>query len=109
MRRGRRTSRRCPARAGGSVRVVGGTTEVLGEDQPELHRRWHLDLVVATLGGCLVGPPAHEACRVPEPAGDQLFGEEARTAGIARFLRTPGLNSRPTFLRALADLIEGTS
>lgn len=36
---------------------------------------------------------------------DQLFGEEARTAGIARFLRTPGLNSRPTFLRALADLV----
>ena len=36
---------------------------------------------------------------------DQLFGDEARAAGIARFLRTPGLNSRPTFLRALADLV----
>ncbi len=35
---------------------------------------------------------------------DQLFGEEARAAGIARFLRTPGLNSRPTFLQALADI-----
>jgi len=36
---------------------------------------------------------------------DQLFGEEARAAGIARFLRTPGLNDRPTFLRALADIV----
>ncbi len=35
---------------------------------------------------------------------DQLFGEEARAAGIARFLRTPGLNARPTFLKALADV-----
>jgi len=35
---------------------------------------------------------------------DQLFGEEARRVGIAHFRRTPGLNSRPTFLRALADV-----
>ncbi len=36
---------------------------------------------------------------------DQLFAEEARRAGIAHFRRTPGLNSRPTFLRTLEDLI----
>ncbi len=36
---------------------------------------------------------------------DQLFAGEARKAGIAQFRRTPGLNSRPTFLRALEDLI----
>ena len=36
---------------------------------------------------------------------DQLFAEEARAAGIAHFRRTPGLNDRPTFLRALADLV----
>lgn len=35
---------------------------------------------------------------------DQLFGEVARRAGITHFRRTPGLNDRPTFLRALADL-----
>ena len=35
---------------------------------------------------------------------DQLFGDEARKAGIPQFRRTPGLNDRPTFLRALADL-----
>jgi ferrochelatase len=35
---------------------------------------------------------------------DQLFGEEARRAGIAEFRRTPGLNDRPTFLRALAEI-----
>jgi ferrochelatase len=35
---------------------------------------------------------------------DQLFGEEARKAGIPHFRRTPGLNDRPTFLRALADI-----
>ena len=35
---------------------------------------------------------------------DQLFGEQARRAGIPLFRRTPGLNDRPTFLRALADL-----
>jgi ferrochelatase len=35
---------------------------------------------------------------------DQLFAAQARAAGIAHFRRTPGLNSRPTFLRALADL-----
>jgi ferrochelatase len=38
---------------------------------------------------------------------DQLFGEAARTAGIAEFRRTPGLNGDPTFLRALEDLILG--
>jgi ferrochelatase len=38
---------------------------------------------------------------------DQLFAAEARQAGIAHFRRTPGLNSRPTFLRALADLVGG--
>jgi ferrochelatase len=36
---------------------------------------------------------------------DQLFAGEAKQAGIAHFRRTPGLNSRPTFLRALADLV----
>ncbi|MGE5275949.1 MAG: ferrochelatase [Acidobacteriota bacterium] len=36
---------------------------------------------------------------------DQLFGEEARRAGISHFRRTPGLNSHPTFLRALEALI----
>lgn len=36
---------------------------------------------------------------------DQLFGEEARRAGIPHFRRTPGLNSNPTFLAALEDLI----
>jgi protoporphyrin/coproporphyrin ferrochelatase len=35
---------------------------------------------------------------------DQLFADEARAAGIASFRRTPGLNDRPTFLRALAGL-----
>jgi ferrochelatase len=35
---------------------------------------------------------------------DQLFAEAARAAGIAHFRRTPGLNDRPVFLRALADL-----
>ena len=35
---------------------------------------------------------------------DQLFAAEARSAGIAHFRRTPGLNDRPTFLRALAEL-----
>lgn len=36
---------------------------------------------------------------------DQLFAGQAREAGIAHFRRTPGLNDRPTFLRALADLV----
>ncbi|HSS45775.1 MAG TPA: ferrochelatase, partial [Thermoanaerobaculia bacterium] len=36
---------------------------------------------------------------------DQLFAGEARRARIAQFRRTPGLNSRPTFLAALEDLI----
>lgn len=36
---------------------------------------------------------------------DQLFAGQARQAGIAHFRRTPGLNDRPTFLRALADLV----
>ncbi len=36
---------------------------------------------------------------------DQLFGEEAKKAGIAQFRRTPGLNSGATFLRALEDLV----
>ncbi len=35
---------------------------------------------------------------------DQLFAGQARAAGIAHFRRTPGLNDRPTFLRALAGL-----
>jgi protoporphyrin/coproporphyrin ferrochelatase len=35
---------------------------------------------------------------------DQLFAGEASAAGIAHFRRTRGLNDRPTFLRALADL-----
>jgi len=36
---------------------------------------------------------------------DQLFADEARRVGIPEFRRTPGLNSHPTFLRALEDLI----
>ena len=36
---------------------------------------------------------------------DQLFGEAARDAGIAHFRRTPGLNDRPTFLKALEDIV----
>lgn len=36
---------------------------------------------------------------------DQLFGEEARRVGIPHFRRTPGLNSDPTFLAALEDLV----
>jgi ferrochelatase len=35
---------------------------------------------------------------------DQLFAEAAGNAGIPHFRRTPGLNDRPAFLRALADL-----
>jgi ferrochelatase len=35
---------------------------------------------------------------------DQLFAGQAREAGIEHFRRTPGLNDRPIFLRALADL-----
>ena len=35
---------------------------------------------------------------------DQLFAGEAAAAGIGHFRRTPGLNDRPTFLRALAEL-----
>jgi ferrochelatase len=35
---------------------------------------------------------------------DQLFGDEARKAGIPEFRRTPGLNDRPAFLRALSDI-----
>jgi ferrochelatase len=35
---------------------------------------------------------------------DQLFREAAHAAGIASFRRTPGLNDRPTFLRALSDI-----
>lgn len=35
---------------------------------------------------------------------DQLFAGEARQAGVAEFRRTPGLNDRPTFLRALRDI-----
>jgi ferrochelatase len=35
---------------------------------------------------------------------DQLFAEAAREAGIPEFRRTPGLNDRPSFLKALADL-----
>lgn len=36
---------------------------------------------------------------------DQLFAEAAKTAGIAHFRRTRGLNDDPTFLAALEDLI----
>ncbi len=35
---------------------------------------------------------------------DQLFGGEARKAGIEHFRRTPGLNDQPAFLAALADI-----
>jgi protoporphyrin/coproporphyrin ferrochelatase len=35
---------------------------------------------------------------------DQLFGGEAKAAGITAFRRTPGLNDRPTFLRGLAEI-----
>jgi ferrochelatase len=36
---------------------------------------------------------------------DQLFAEAARTAGIAHFRRTPGLNDDPVFLSALEDIV----
>ncbi|HTY41256.1 MAG TPA: ferrochelatase [Thermoanaerobaculia bacterium] len=36
---------------------------------------------------------------------DQLFAAQARAAGIEHFRRTPGLNDRPTFLRALAEIL----
>jgi ferrochelatase len=36
---------------------------------------------------------------------DQLFGDEAKKSGIPHFRRTPGLNSRPTFLKALEDIV----
>jgi ferrochelatase len=35
---------------------------------------------------------------------DQLFAEAARRSGITVFRRTPGLNDRPTFLRALCEI-----
>lgn len=35
---------------------------------------------------------------------DQLFADKARRVGIPHFRRTTGLNDRPTFLSALADL-----
>lgn len=35
---------------------------------------------------------------------DQLFAGQAKAAGIEHFRRTPGLNSRPTFLRGLAEI-----
>ncbi len=35
---------------------------------------------------------------------DMLFKDMALKAGIREFLRTPGLNDNPTFLRALADI-----
>jgi ferrochelatase len=38
---------------------------------------------------------------------DQLFAEEARRVGLPHFRRTRGLNSHPTFLKALEDLILG--
>lgn len=40
---------------------------------------------------------------------DQLFADEAKRAGIPHFRRTTGLNDRPTFLRALADLASSKS
>jgi ferrochelatase len=40
---------------------------------------------------------------------DQLFGEEARRAGIEHFRRTRGLNDQPTFLAALADIASSQS
>ena len=39
---------------------------------------------------------------------DQLFGRAARDAGIEHFRRTPGLNDRPTFLRALEQIVLST-
>ena len=35
---------------------------------------------------------------------DLQFRDEAMNAGIKEFRRTPGLNDRPTFLKALADI-----
>jgi ferrochelatase len=40
---------------------------------------------------------------------DQLFADEAKRVGIPHFRRTTGLNDRPTFLRALADLASSNS
>ena len=36
---------------------------------------------------------------------DQLFADAAKKAAIEHFRRTPGLNSRPTFLRCLAEIV----
>jgi ferrochelatase len=35
---------------------------------------------------------------------DQLFADEAKRVGLPHFRRATGLNDRPTFLRALADV-----
>jgi len=40
---------------------------------------------------------------------DQLFADKAKRVGIPHFRRTTGLNDRPTFLRALADLASSKS
>ncbi len=37
---------------------------------------------------------------------DQLFAEDARAAGITDYRRSPALNSDPTFIEALAQLVE---
>ena len=40
---------------------------------------------------------------------DQLFADEARRVGIPHFRRTTGLNDRPTFLRALAEIASSSA
>jgi len=37
---------------------------------------------------------------------DQLFAEDARATGITDYRRSPALNSNPTFIEALARLVE---
>jgi ferrochelatase len=39
---------------------------------------------------------------------DILYKKIAKEAGVANFRRVPALNSDPTFIRALADIVEGT-
>ena len=50
------------------------------------------------------GPAGHALRRYPGSPRLVRLADGARAAGIPHFRRTPGLNDRPTFLKALADL-----
>jgi ferrochelatase len=39
---------------------------------------------------------------------DILYKKVAKDAGVANFKRVPALNSDPTFIRALAEIVEST-